>query len=464
VKNKTMNKKNRLVLLKLFFLVPAVTLVTQVCHSQALFGSLKDKMMIKKIKTIELRYDDVYVPLVWTSFDLQVEATLKNGKHIYTGNGTKNNFSWENYNIEVEGGTFSPETGKLEITNKDQVNISATLIPSPEISNKLSIRPLEVKGISLSHKQGPELGSFLLSAKATLSDNRTISSDNGSLQWEKLDISVAGANFSDGKLTLPEQDYRAIKDDKISLTAKVKGREGISDSLSIPMEYHGKIESYFNGERGRAGRDGKAGSAGKNGSAGSGERAGGDGGNGKRGADGGDGADGRNAEDLELYIELAKNTTNGNDILKVHVKSLSSGRESYLKIDPTKGELDIYAVGGKGGNGGRGGNGGNGGSGGGGTVSGKAGNGGDGGNGGNGGYGGDGGNVTVFVQPPAKKYMSSINIHNNGGRGGDMGSMGSGGACPNNCSHGSSGEFGDAGKSGASGSLDIKEEEVEIDW
>jgi|GEM_PF-4334971 len=473
-----MKNKNYLTLFKIILLGLIITIVTKESHSQilnekgqslvgkgqSLIGKFGDKKLVKKITAIELTYNNGYIPLVWTTFDLQVEATLKNGKKKWTGNGTKNNISWENYTIVVEGGIFDPESGILEITDKNGVSITATLTSFPNISNSINIQPIEVTQISLSKKMGVDVGTFLVTANAILSDSSTISTNNGRLQWRKLDIVVNGAKFSDGKLILPEQDYRDIEDDKISLNAKVRGKEDISYLLDIPLEYEGKITTYYNGNRGRTGQNGAEGTSGVNGKAGAGDRAGGDGGHGQRGADGSFGGDGSNAENLEVHIGLAKNKTNDKDILKVYIKSLSTGKESYLKIAPEKGELYIYAQGGNGGSGGRGGNGGTGGVGGGGTVSGKNGNGGDGGNGGNGGYGGNGGNVKLIVHPMAKKYMSCIIIYNDGGKGGDQGSMGSGGQCSSNASNGKSGKFGNVGGSGADGNVNIIEKEVKFDW
>jgi hypothetical protein len=287
-----------------------------------------------------------------------------------------------------------------------------------------------------------------------------IGTTNGMLPWGKLNVEVKGADFSEGKITLPENDHRLLTDDKISIKVVVKGQEELTCSLDIPVVYDETKALYFNGERGRNGQNGQNGSDGASGKAGSGDRAGGDGGNGLNGSDGSVGGSGSPGENLEINVGIGQNQTTGQTILKVEVKSLSTGKSYFYKIDPLKGKLNIYADGGNGGTGGSGGRGGSGGSGGSGSVSGKAGNGGHGGNGAQGGDGGNGGQVTIYVHASAKEYLPCITVQNKGGLGGNGGSAGSGGSCPNNCKSGENGKGGNYGRNGIEGKVSVFEKEV----
>lgn len=240
----------------------------------------------------------------------------------------------------------------------------------------------------------------MINAEATLNNNSKISTSDGLLQWRKIELSTKGAILSNGKLSIPENDFREFTDDKVTVNATVNGNSAVSASLDIQLDYSGKFSAYFRGQSGRAGQDGSTGRDGESGKPGADTRPGGDGGHGQRGNDGGMGNDGGYGENLEVYIGLDKNKSNG----------------------------------------------------------------GDGGNGVSGGNGGMGGDVTIYVQPAAKKYMSCINVDNLGGAGGTQGSTGSGGSCPSNCKGGTSGKFGDVGKSGAPGKLTIIDKDVKFDW
>jgi hypothetical protein len=461
-------KNKALKLFKWSLLIISLSLFTEMTYGQSILDLAqngKGKRLVKKITAIELSYDSQhYVPLSGTGIGLQIIASLDKGKTVGTGSGTDQDIAWEFYSVTAEGGEFDPGTGMLTILGDQPVKVSATLISMPEIHSELLVDPLKIKEISVNQERITGGGAYLLTANAVLSDQRSISTSNGMLPWEKLDVKVTGADFLAGKLTLPESDYRGIKEDKISIGMFVKGQEDLRFTLDIPLLYDEEKTLYFNGERGRSGQTGTNGAAGESGKAGSGERAGGDGGNGQNGSDGSVGGNGANAGNVEVYVDIDKNKSGGNTILKVYVKSLGTGQERFLKVDPLKGKISIFANGGNGGQGGSGGTGGSGGSGGSGTVSGKAGNGGNGGNGGLGGDGSNGGNVTIYVHPEAKNYLSCIVVECNSGFGGDGGSPGSGGQCPNNCKAGENGKRGEPGRSGMVGKITIIEKETVLEW
>lgn len=143
---------------KSFIIVATLIFFSQSSKSQSLgFGGGR---LVKKVTAINLTFNKAYVPLVSTVFDLQIEADLKNGNKAFTGNGTKNNIAWEHYSITVTGGIFSPETGTVEITDKQQVTITASLVTMPQTGDTLIIKPLEITDLNLTQTKGAENNIF----------------------------------------------------------------------------------------------------------------------------------------------------------------------------------------------------------------------------------------------------------------------------------------------------------------
>jgi len=262
---------------------------------------------------------------------------------------------------------------------------------------------------------------------------KTVGFSEGALGWNNYKIDITGGTFEDGIISIPS-DPRKLKDNQITLTASPKAHPGVTQTLTIKLNYAGEYNPQWNGEYGGTGRHGNNGSGGSSNSSSGG-------GNGGSAADGGNGGNASNGHDLEVYVKALKDEGLGVDLLHVLVKSVTSGKGYYYIVDPANGKITINANGGQGGQGGSGGNGGNGGSG---YSGGSGGTGGDGGDGGN---GGTGGSITVYMDPSAEKYEGSISFSNTGGDGGKYGYKGNGGLGGSHTG-GGMGRAGSAGNAG----------------
>ncbi|MBL6448809.1 hypothetical protein JMN32_21030 [Fulvivirga sp. 29W222] len=437
---------------------------------QATAQDIRTKKNVKKIESIEAMYPtDSGLYVVGSHVPLIVKAQQKKNKETITTGTSNNKIDWTAYAVEVEGGSF--KNGLVHVAPKrsdipnEGVKVKVGVIMRPEFKDELIIPVHEISSIDLNYTPTQDPLSYTLNLSARLYNEETITSKSSSFSWDILNFTANGGVFKDGIITLSETDHRHMRNNTIGVNAQLVADKAINDTIQIPQDFKNKIVAFYGGRSGRNGRDGRSGNSGKDGKGGGGQGSGRDGSPGSRGQDGGDGDDGGNGENVEVYVSLSGSYVNEVPILNVHIKSTTSHKEHYLKINSDNSYLSIIANGGWGGSGGNGGNGGNGGSGGSSGSSnytnGKSGNGGDGGNGGHGGDGGDGGNVRVYIDPAAKPYINAITILSKGGEGGSNSAGGNGGQGEN---RGNSGRQGEKGYAGADGTIEYIDQKVSLDW
>lgn len=438
--------------------------------STAFAQDLRTKHNVKKIISIEAMYPaDSGLVVVGSRVPLMVKALQKKNKETITVGTSHTKIDWEAYAVEVEGGYF--KDGLIHVAQKrseipnEGVKVKVGVILRPEFKDELIIPIHEVSGFTLSYDPTENPLEYALKLNAQLYNNETITNKSYCFSWDLFTISAIGGSFENGIVKLSETDHRGIKNNALVVEAALMADTTVKAKMAVPLDFVPEIIAVYSGKSGRRGKDGSTGKHGKAGESGGGQRPGGDGGPGSRGQNGSHATDGQDAEDLEVYITMSDEVSDGEPILYVHIKSISTRREHFLKVNAKRGKLRIAAIGGYGRDGGGGGVGGSGGSGGGSGSGdypgGKKGPGGDGGDGGNASHGGDGGDVTVYLDPAAKPYLEVIQILNRGGEGGSRGTGGSGG---NGDPSGNSGNHGESGYSGSDGTLEYIDKKVTLDW
>lgn len=431
---------------------------------------IRTKQNVKKIESIEAMYPaDSGLYVVGSHIPLMVKALQKRGKETITAGTSNNKIDWEAYAVEVEGGTF--KDGLIHVANKRSeipnvgVKVKVGVIMRPDFKDELTIPIHEISSFKLSYKPSKDPTSYNLQANVRLYNEETITNKTGSFTWDIFDFKVTGGSFKNGVVTLSETDHRNMVNNALGIEAQLIADPTIKNHISIPQEFKNEMVAFYGGRTGRNGRDGVRGNTGKDGKSGGGQGPGGDGSAGGRGQDGSDGGDGEDGENIEVYVALSGSQVNGAPILNVHIKSTTSHKEHFIKVNSESNYLSITASGGWGGSAGRGGDGGPGGSGGGSGsssyASGKPGPGGDGGDAGRGGNGGDGGDIRVYVDPAAKPYLETIVFRSKGGEGGSN-SVGGSGAQGE--PRGNSGRSGERGNSGSDGKIEFIDQKVTLDW
>ena len=318
------------------------------------------------------------------------------------------------------------------------------------IAKENSLEGKNVKELQLSYLNENvthTLGSsYSMIIKAVLENGKELVTEGGGkgyTTWNNYSIEVEGGSFTNGILTV-SGNPKNIKDHKVIFKASSVSDPTIKKELEIALTYDADQYAGFSGYGGRKGESKFQGANGASHTEADGE-------DGRDGANGGNGEEGGDGQEVEVYVKAIHDATLNKDLLYIYAKSLTTSAEGNYVIDPSVAKMTIAANGGDGGNGGWGGVGGSGGSG----YSG--GDGGNGGNGGNGANGGNGGRITVYLDPSAQHYASSIVCVNYGGGGGSAGGAGSGGTGGgsnpgSNGKHGNSGVKGDrSGRAGTSG-------------
>ena len=222
-----------------------------------------------------------------------------------------------------------------------------------------------------------------------------------------LTINISGAKYQKGKVYCNRYPKNFEKDTiKIDATYRKDDKE-YKQSLIIPFNYKGKVDLFFNGQKGANGATGSKGGVTLLFR------------NGKEGGAGDDGLDGERGHDITTFI------WSEGELYFIKVYDMTDDVSYFFKANSNTLAYNINAIGGQGGDGGKGGNGGDG-------RDGKKtekktklpGDGGNGGVGGNGGNGGVGGNIYIFIHPNAANFKSKIYTNNSGGQAGKAGKGG----------------------------------------
>jgi hypothetical protein len=278
---------------------------------------------------------------------------------------------------------------------------------------------MAINGIQMTLPDGPvmtpgtSLPSVVAATQPTGPVLLTTGRGGGKVSWDNFtfNTSIVTVNGS-GIVALP-QDPRLSDGMVPQIQVSVVDRPDLTASLSIPVRYDAAFLCDFTGAQGTSGSNGYDGVSGFPGSTGSCDpdnpQAGGNGSDGSSGGNGGDGGPGSPGADLQAWVCLHP----GQPTL-LEVKVVAQGLTRYYLVDPNGGHLTLKCDGGAGGPGGSGGQGGSGGSGGYGCPSGMSGMNGWSGMSGSDGSGGNGGTITVWVDPLANPFVSTLQFSNKG--------------------------------------------------
>ncbi|GLH72801.1 hypothetical protein GETHLI_13030 [Geothrix limicola] len=296
---------------------------------------------------------------------------------------------------------------------------SAWSLPA-QLKVQIWLADLAISGIQAVLPEGPSLlpgGSLPLVIAATQASGPALATEGrggGKVGWDNFTFQTeVVAVDAYGIVSLPE-DPRVSDGVLPHLHASVVDRSDLAADLDIPVRYDGAFLCDVSGAAGAQGSSGSDGYSGFSGSMGSCDpdnpQAGGNGTDGGSGGSGGDGGPGAPGPDVQAWVCLHPGA-----VPRLEVKVATQSQVRYFLVDPHGGSLLLKGDGGAGGPGGNGGRGGAGGSGGYGCPNGSDGMSGSDGPGGSSGVGGPGGSITVWVDPAASPFLSTLHFSNKGG-------------------------------------------------
>ncbi len=460
-------------------------------------GGLQHIKKPEKANSIAIKYDYKTIYSYGETIPFGIEMIAKR-KVKKTPGYLRGKLSWENFNVEVEGGSFHEGVVYIEEGNKSDVKeviLYVELKGNTTLNTRKTIPLRNIEEIEIEYDKSNALlgprGKIELGI-TNVFDNNEITQTEGFLrgdkEWSLYSVEVEGGTYREGEIIIgfPENH-------KVKVIASLLSNPTLKTELTIPLDYKGKYSAYYDGKSGRHGRRGNNGFWGQKGRKFS--SVGGDGGQGRNGGHGENGRVGENGMDgeaVDVYVSAEENKELGITIVSVLSIGKYSGRKSVAKFTPEGGSYLIYARGGHGGHGGDGGIGGRGGDGGRGDdvkkvthkdgtttetcgVGGNGGFSGHGGDGGDGGIGGKGGTITFHIDESASAYQYLIRYDVSGGRGGDAGMAGysenPGQGGKGGCSNGRDGRRGRTGMRGFRAPDGYKgptpiyiKEPVKIDW
>jgi hypothetical protein len=312
-----------------------------------------------KMDSIKVVFDDQQLVLPGESFQIGIISYYKNGKIRSTVGMTGGTVWWWGYKVEVSGGTdisghisvnkeLIPSKGKyigIKAYPRKQPKLLKELILPLNYETKITYRPTTGFDKAPGSQINGELVTEFINGPQRICNNLRNSRESSNYQFFG-----DGGLWKNGKFTI-DPDFMKLADHRATLIVNSLRNPSVADTFSVLMDYRHAYDLKFSGLSGISGFSGSGGSNGLSGSYG---------GDGQNGQDGEFGSDG---PDMDVWVDLYRDSLLKSDLLYVYAQNLQTGAESRYLINPDSGSLTIASNGGSGGAGGSGGIGGDGGSG-----------------------------------------------------------------------------------------------------
>ena len=244
-------------------------------------------------------------------YKLNAKAELFNGLHISEG---YMGFSWDLFNIMVEGGKF--EDGIVKLSRNDHrklvnnaIELDASLVANAEIKTHAQI-PIDFENKFYAYYGGKNgrdgrdgaTGSYGREGENGAGQRAGGDGSNGS-RGQNGSAATSGTRGESISVYIAlDQSNKDKKLLKVHIKSYDSNREHF---LKIDAERGNLTINTAGGDGGRGGHGGQGGQGGAGGSSGSGSLPSGNAGDSGDGGDGGDGGEGAEAGDIEVYIDPA---------------------------------------------------------------------------------------------------------------------------------------------------------------
>ena len=246
-------------LLNIFFI--ALVFISWNCYPQS-------KLSRKTVIDFSFNLDSTKIPELDSILPIGLTVHLNDGKMKKTRGLNDGNYSWNNFNIDIENAEFSD--GLLHYNNKTVYRaghqIKLTISPKNNLLLKkeyvIPIPYLTSFQLYNSKKARFNAGNNIpIYIQAQFSNHKLYSSNkrrlDGKLDWHDFQLSLNGTKLKSPNIVLPNPINIYYKN--LLIKGQYKLDTSIIADLEIPVTYKDTYNLFFDGRNGKNGRKGKNG-------------------------------------------------------------------------------------------------------------------------------------------------------------------------------------------------------------